>query len=258
MRKLLVLLSCACICMTLTACELPIDLPWLVSSDKVLSDSLKTMTEDIGAPMSQATVEAARGVKSAQESLANGHVASNIGEVFQSIVDPTICMPWNKDKQEAKLTESLSRSMDMYSIAKASDPVFQSFLQSKGEKATVENAQNVKQYLPMIIVAVIVVVVLLVVLLLLKSKGEKKPKPVVQESPPVQESLPEPESDPNRTGQFDIDYESLLQKNCDKVGLNTEEVARAFGGDHRKAYERTNVMIGKGMSPDEIMQNIRK
>lgn len=111
---------------------------------------------------------------------------------------------------------------------------------------------NKNNYITKGIIAVLVVIVLLlIILLLLRSRRKKVAGPTVVVSQPAATVIPQV----NTTGQLTVDYDSLLTAVCTKGGVSVAEVLPHFSNS-RAAYEKVNILVGKGKTGQEILNSI--
>lgn len=240
-KRLLLLSLCVIMCFNLTGCNIT---DWYESLQRedITQNVFDTVTYDNNFAMSKETKES----------------QNNWLDTTQSFKDATAnyeaaCESWwpfhpFKQKKMAEAKAEMTKAETSYERAKSTDKVFQQSKKDAEERDSKELQTTLDKYLPYIVVVIALIVVLIVI-----SKLKKKPKAII-----TQEVTPTVVEDVNRTGQLSVDYEGLLKHNCDKVGLNFDEVLRDYGGDARRAYESTNLLIVKGQSSAEIAASIKR
>lgn len=240
-KRLLLLSLCVIMCFNLTGCNIT---DWYESlqREEKTQNVFDTIADDNCFAMSKETKES----------------QNNWLDTTQSFADATAdyeaaCAgwwPWHpfKEKKMENAKAKMKKAETSYEKAKSTDKVFQQAKKDAEEHDSKELQTTLDKYLPYIVVVIVLIVVLIVI-----SKLKKKPAALV-----TQEVTPTVMEDVNRTGQLSVDYEGLLKHNCDKVGLNFDEVLQDYGGDARRAYESTNLLIVKGQSSDEIAASIKR
>lgn len=118
-----------------------------------------------------------------------------------------------------------------YDAKKAGDTAYWNSVKAEEEEDEEKSAENKK------VIIVIVVIILVLGAILALAFILKKPAP---EPAPVSEPV---SSSGLQMQECQVDYERLLHKNCDKLGLNYDTVLADNNGDAREAVNVTNQMM---------------
>jgi hypothetical protein len=223
----------------------------LVSDYK--NESVKNSLEaDKEYPMSKDTLKANEDYNEAVNKCETQKSGWNI---FKAITSDTYCLPFNKSSQEANLEADKVQAKNTYEETKANDEIYQAALQAEDDQATAEkeaNQEEVTNYLnknkTLIIVLIAVVLIILAIAMYLKMHAKPVSESVVEKT---SETLQQPKT----SGELVVDYDSLLEQRCKEVGISPSDVLSHFS-DSRSAYEKINIMVGKGMSGQEILNQI--
>lgn len=126
-----------------------------------------------------------------------------------------------------------------YEAEKAGDTVYQGSVK-QAEAATAQQAAEEEEeeskrngIILAVVIAVILLIVIIVIILILKKPAEPLPQPVPMDQGTNRVSMQ----------QMDVDYDRLLHKNCEKLGLNYDTVLADNGGDAQEAVNVTNQML---------------
>ncbi len=151
--------------------------------------------------------------------------------------------PFKKAKMKKAKMER-DNKYESFNKALSSDKVF---------KQAQEDAKNNKKQSvtsnPMIVVIIVILLLLggiVAVVYFVSRKKSTKPARIVANNQPRKQI-----SKSNRSGEMKVDYDRLLGEVCSKAGVSTDLALNKFGNP-RTAYERLNIMVGKGMSSSEI------
>ena len=254
-RRAIVIVTCM-LPITLCGCGGPSIMDrissWASEKDveQTYNNMMTTIADDTSIPMSQSTKAAQLNLTLAQEKLNNSTtITLNPLTWISAIRYDNVCFPWMKSSQDAKLKAAVSSAYADYELAKATDKIYQDAINGGDEEATKKKTvSQVKQYLPMIIIAVILVLIVIILLILMKSKGRK---------PAKRSGKPKPRSNSKRTGQLSVNYERLLKAACKTASVDYKTVLDSYGGDARHAYESVNYFVGTGLSGDDVMAKVR-
>jgi len=160
--------------------------------------------------------------------------------------------PWHpfKRKKMEQAEAYADKTYSDFDSARLADTTYQ----ESAKEAGVDGGDD-KSWVPVVIIIIVVVVIAIIIVIIVLITRPKR----VQENN-IETSTPEPVEpiEAKQTGQLEVNYEKLLKSNCDKVGLNYDEVLADYGGDARRAYESTNLMIGKGETKEQMLLEMKE
>ena len=236
---LFVLLSCC----FLTGCRIPIISDVKDSIAKYeMKENIKTLESSRGQPMTRASAElmdkADESRKKAMENIEKGK-----GAIWPISMFYNAKAGWD--------VKSAVNSEKKFSQAIKTDKVNQQYKQGLKDQKLTESKEQLKKLLPILFVFLLLGGGVVILMLL------KKKKPAPQQAP-VQDAAkrrtPIPQA--KRTDQLTVNYDKLLVDICAKAGVSKDSALSAYG-DSRKAWEKVNQMVLKGMSTADIEQKMQ-
>lgn len=232
-KKLLMVLLCCAVMVNTTGCGL---LGWKISNaldsitNKHTANSINGKCNDILSMGCNADTEAqVELLQEATDKLSNQGTTWN---PFKAMTDDTYCMPWNKQRQNEKLTKAVDNETVELDRALAKDEAYQ-------KNKSVKTGKVVKVIL---IVALALVLLLLLYKLLKRRKRPKAvPAPVAPAAPVAA----------NHTGLLNAGDTARknLQDLCSANGIDYNRAVAKFGDDEKgltKAYMKLSAKVNAG------------
>lgn len=242
MRKLLCLL-CILVCLPLTGCS-ALDAYEDILTENYVDAFYDKIEADSDLPMSRDSYEKMEKAVSSQN-FADKVKAfqDNMPDFLEPLADPFV--EWSQKSAET--------SASKYTEALAKDEIYQ---EAKLQSLGLDEESLSKTLVPVIVI----VLLLLGLMFLLKSLKRAKLKRQIKENREMREaalttpilthdplsSSPASPNDftylPGRESTLQVNYQKLLKRNCEKLGLNYNEVLAKHNGDAQAAWRETWLM----------------
>lgn len=223
------------LCFSLSGCSLT-DCINSAKKNNDINSTLSTVSDDSNYAMSKSTYKAQTKLVKATNKLST---TNNDDNKFKNFFLGIVGMD-----DESRAERAYEKASATYKNAKKTDKTYQKSVEEAKNANQGQITEKLKKYLPVILVVIVVIIVLLLLMKKRKEQPEQVVEPAVQQQNPTEQKVVI--KDANRSGQLSVNYERLLQSNCQQLGIDYNQALQQYGqGDVRRAVEATQLLVFK-------------